>query len=76
MRMTVNEVSSHLCKMLTLIIVKTDMQTGQRHYCIALWSVVTCYNSAKAPETSKNIRKRSETHSFFAGRTSRNDLYN
>ena len=75
MRVTVNEVSSHLCKMLTLIIVKTYMQR-QRHYCIALWSVVTCYNSAKAPETSKSIHKRSETHSFFAGRTSRNDLYN
>ena len=29
MRVTVNEVSSHLCKMLTLIIVRTYLQTGE-----------------------------------------------
>ena len=35
MRMTVNEVSSHLCKILILIIVKTYLQTGQKRYRIA-----------------------------------------
>ena len=40
MSMTVNEVSSHLCKMLTRIIVKTYLQTGQRRYCIAQRSFV------------------------------------
>ena len=29
MRVTVNEVSSHLCKMLTLIIVRTYLPTGE-----------------------------------------------
>ena len=42
MRVTVNEVSSDLCKILTLIIVKTYLQTGQRRYRIARCPVVTC----------------------------------
>ena len=60
MRVTLNEVSSHLCKILTLIIVKTYLQTGRRRYRIARRTVVTCYNSAKPPETSKseNVQKR------------------
>ena len=33
-------------------------------------------NSAKPPESSKNVRKRPKTHSFSAGRASRNGLYN
>ena len=37
---------------------------------------ITCYNSAKPPETSKSVRKRPKTHSFSAGRTSRNGLCN
>ena len=76
MRVTLNEVQSHLCKILTLIIVKTYLQTGRRRYRIARCSVVTCYNSAKSPEISKCVRKRRKTHSFSAGRTSRNALYN
>ena len=38
--------------------VKTYLQTGRRHYYIARHPVVTCYNSAKPPETSKRVRKR------------------
>ena len=39
-RVTVNEVSSHLCKILTLIIVKKYLQTGRRRYRIARLPVV------------------------------------
>ena len=74
MRVTVNDVSLHLCKILTLIMVKTYLQTRQRRYCIARRPVVTCYNSAKPYETSISVCKRSKTHSFSAGRTSRNGL--
>ena len=36
MRVTLNEVSSHLCKIkITLVTVKTHLQTGQRCYRIA-----------------------------------------
>ena len=61
MRVTVNEVPSHLCKILTLIIVKTYLQTWRRRYCIARRPVVTCYNPATARETSKtslSVQKR------------------
>ena len=61
MRLIVNEVLSHLCKILTLIIVKTYLQTGRRRYRIARRPVVACYNSAKPPESSKsilNVQKR------------------
>ena len=64
MGVTVNEVSSQLCKILTLIIVKTYLQTGRRRHRIARRSVVTCYNSVKPPETSQSVRKRPKTHSF------------
>ena len=74
MRVTVSDVSSHLCKVLTIIIVKTYLETGRRRYRIARRPVVTCYNSVKPPETSKSVRKRRKTHSFSAGRTSRNGL--
>ena len=74
-RVAVNEVSSHLCKTLTLIMLKTYLQTRRRRYSIAQRPVVTCYNSAKPPETSKNFRKRPKMHSFSTGRTSRNGLY-
>ena len=67
MPVTVNEVPSHLCKVLTLIIMKTYLQTGQRHYRMAGRPVVTCYNSAKSPQTSNSVR---------GGRTGRNGLYN
>ena len=70
MRVIVNEVSLHLCKILTLIIVKTYLQTERRLYRIVRRSVVACYNFAKPSETSKSVCKHSETHSFFAGRTS------
>ena len=40
MRVTVNEVSSHLCKILTLITVKTYLQTGRRPYRVAQRPVV------------------------------------
>ena len=77
MQVTVNDVSSHLCKILTLIIiVKTCLQTGRRRYRIARRPVVTRYNSEKPPETSKSVRKRPKMPSFSAGRRSRNDLYN
>ena len=52
MCVTVNEVSSHLCKILTIIMVKTYLQTGRKRCRIARRLVVTCYNSAKPPETS------------------------
>ena len=55
MPVTLNAVSSHLCKILTRIIVKTYLQTGRRCYCITQRPVVTCYNSAKLSETSKSI---------------------
>ena len=42
MLVTVNEVSSHLCKMLTLVIVKIYLQTGRRRYRIAGRPVVAC----------------------------------
>ena len=61
MRVTVNEVSSNLCKILTLIIDTKFLQTGRRRYCIAQRPVVTYHNSAKPPETSKsvlNVQKR------------------
>ena len=64
MRVTVNEVSSYLCKILTLIRVKTDLQTERRRYRIARRPVVTCYNSAKPPETSKNFCKRPKSIRF------------
>ena len=35
MRVTVNEVSSHSCKILTPVIVKTYLQAGRRHYRMA-----------------------------------------
>ena len=76
MHVTVNEVSSHLCKILTLIMVKTYLQTGQRCYHIARCSVVTCYNSAKALETYKSICKHPKMHLFSAGSTSRSGLSN
>ena len=76
MRMTVHEVSSHLCKILTLIIVKTYLQKGRRHYRIARRPVVTCYNSAKPPKTSKSVRKRPKTHLFSARRASINGRHN
>ena len=34
MRVTVNEVSSHLCNILTEIMVRTYLETGQRLHCI------------------------------------------
>ena len=74
MRVTLNEVSSHLFRILTLIIVKTYLQTGRSLYRIARRAVVTCYNSAKLPETPKNFRKCPKTHSFSAGSTTRNGL--
>ena len=73
MPVTVNGISSHLCKIWTLILVKTYLQTGRRPYHIAGRPVVACYNSAKPPQTSKSVSKRPKTHSFSAGRTS---LYN
>ena len=76
MRVTVKEVSSHLCKIVTLIIVKTYLQKGRRRYRLARRLVVTCYNSAKPPETSKSVRKRPKRHSFSAGRTNKNGLCN
>ena len=76
MRVTVNEVSSHLCKILTLIIVETYFQTGRRRYCIVRGPIVACYTSAKPPETPKSVCKHPKTHSFSARRTSRNGLYN
>ena len=76
MRVIVNDVLPHLCKILTLIMVKTYLQTGQRRYRIARRPVVTCYNSAKSLETSKCIREHPKTYSFSAGRTSRNGHYN
>ena len=42
---TVNEVSSHLCKILTLIIVKTYLQTERRRYRIARRPVVKADDS-------------------------------
>ena len=59
MPVTANEVLSHLCKILTLIIVKTYLQTIRRGYRVA--QRLACYNSAKAPETPKpyvNVQKR------------------
>ena len=76
MRMTVNDVSSHLYKILTLIIVKIYLQAGWRHWRITRRPVVTCYNSAKPPETSKSVVKHPKEHSCSAGRTRRNGLYN
>ena len=62
MRVAVNEVSSHLCKILMLIIVKTHLKTGRGSYRIARRLVVICYNSAKSSETSKkasaNVQER------------------
>ena len=40
MLVTMNEVLSHLCKILTVIIVKTYLQTGWRRYRIARRPVV------------------------------------
>ena len=74
MRMTVNKVSSDLWKILPLTIVKTYLQAGRGGYGIARRPVVTCYNSAKPPETSKNFRKRPKPYSFSAGHTSSNGL--
>ena len=56
MRVTVNEVSSHLCKMLTQSkhICRQDGDATTSHQ----RPVVTCYNSAKPPETYKSVRKR------------------
>ena len=67
MRVTVNEVSSDLCEILTLIIVKIYLQTVRRRYRIARRSVVTCYNSAKPLETSKRARKRPKSIRFPLG---------
>ena len=39
-------------------------------------SALTGHNSAKPPEAFKNFLKRPKTHTFSAGRTSRNGLYN
>ena len=75
-RVTANDVSSYLCKILTIIMVRTYLQTGPRHYRITQHLVLTCYNSAKPPETSKCALKRPKTHSFSAGRTRRNGHYN
>ena len=61
MRVTLNVVSSHLRKILTVIVVKTYLQTGRRRYQIARRP---CYNSAKPPETSKSIRKRQKRIRF------------
>ena len=66
MHVTVNEVSSHLCKILTLIMVKTCLQTGQRWYRIARRPVVTCFNSGKGSESSKSVLKSPKAHSFSA----------
>ena len=71
-----HEVSPHLCKILTLIMVKTYLQKGRRRYRIARRLVVTCYNSTKPPGTSKCVSERPKMHSFSAGRTRRNGLYN
>ena len=76
MRMTFSEVWSHLYKILTLIIVKTYLQTGWRLYCIAQRLLVTCYNSAKPSETSKSANKRPKMHSFPLDAQVENDLYN
>ena len=76
MHVTVNGVSSHLCKILTPVIIKTYLQALRRPYSIARRPIVTCYNSVKPPETSKSVRKPPKTHSFSAGRTSRDGLYN
>ena len=70
MRVTVNEISSHLCNILTQIMVRTYLETGQRLRRITRRPVVTCYNSAKPPETSKCVHKRPKTHSFSGGRAS------
>ena len=76
MHVTVNEVSSHLCKILTLIIVKTYLQTGPRRYRIARRPIVTYYNSAK-PNTVKSFRKRPKLTAFvFRWTQNRNGLYN
>ena len=40
MHVTVNEVSSYFCKILTLIMIKTYLQTGRRRYRIARCLVV------------------------------------
>ena len=60
MRVTINEVSSHLCNILTLIMVKTYLQKGWRRYHIARHPVpvATCYSSAylrKLPKASINV---------------------
>ena len=70
MRVTVNEVSSHFCNILTQIMVRTYLETRQRLHCITRRPVVTCYNSAEPPETSKCVHKRPKTHSFSGGRAS------
>ena len=54
----------------------TYLQTGQRLHCITRRLVVTCYNSAKPPETSECVHKRPKTHSFSGGRASSNGIYN
>ena len=46
-----------------------------RRHRIARRLVVTCYNSAKPPETSKCVRKHPKTYSFSAWGTNRNGLY-
>ena len=75
MCMTVNEVSSLLCKILTLIIVKHTCRQ-ERRYHIPRRIVETCYNSAKPPENFQNLAEVQKTDSISTGRTSRNGLYN
>ena len=67
MCVTINGVSSHLCKILTPIIVKTYLQTRWRRYRIAPRTVVSptlqlCKSSWNFP---KSVRKRPKTHSFL-----------
>ena len=57
MRVTVNEVSSYLCEMLTLIILKTYLQTGRRCYRITQRPVTTRRNLLKLPKMSLNVQK-------------------
>ena len=76
MHVTVNGVSSHLCKIVKLIIVQTYLQTEWKRYRITRRSDVTSYSTAKPPETSTSVIKGPKTHSFSTPRKSRNGLYN
>ena len=65
MRVTVSEVSSHLCKILTLIIVKTYLQTGRRRYRIAGLPVKATFHltiSMRGERATGKIQKSNYHH--------------